>query len=577
MNQTGFRYLYDNYKNKKLIKFNQNDWDKSINDWVIYLNIINQNNGLPIDCWLKDNNRSIPKGYLPNFLEKGWYFGHARITNYEHVMIYKNNKDGKFHDGYVGKCFDKQKDVENDYDTHIKPLLNKLINAQSSYDIYDIEKNDHEYNKFSSKHILRKIIVLMSLVSNSKWPHSFIWIYNEEPLKNLAKLFGIDYDEKKTFFENNHEIYKAAKLFAGFNGSQNDEDYFYLYNLLWDLSDPSFNSADYIDFSNINVMISGAPGTGKTYEVTEKVKQLNIIDSDLYKESKYIQFHPSYTYQDFIEGIKPMGITSNGNIELRVVNGSFKQFCIDVKKENENYYKNKYGNKDTKPNEENPMDFKDWPHYYFIVDEINRGNISNIFGETFTLLEYRDYDFSGNYNQCKTNLVKTPLSNVIEKMGDNDLIYKEINGEAYFGIPFNIHFIGIMNDVDRSIDPFDIALRRRFKWVIKRCDYILIHDILCGAGFDSDEVDAYVVSCENLNEFICGPSKDGANLGSIYEIGHSFFLKIKDLSNSKKINKNIKEKIFDNYISGTLREYFKQLYDDNKIDEMIDEAKKKFV
>lgn len=577
MNQTGFRYLYNNYKNNKLIKFNQNDWDKSINDWKIYLNIINQNSGLPIDCWLKDNNRSLPKDYLPNFLEKDWYFGHARITNYEHVMIYKNNKDGKFHDGYVSKCFDKQKDVENDYDTHIKPLLSKLINAQSSNDIYDIEKNDLEYNKFSSKHILRKIIVLMSLVSNSKWPHSFIWIYNEEPLKNLAKLFGIDYDDNKTFFQNNNEIYEKAKLFAGFNGCQNDEDYFYLYNLLWDLSDPSFNSADYIDFSNINVMISGAPGTGKTYEVTEKVKQLNIIDSDLYKESKYIQFHPSYTYQDFIEGIKPMGITSNGNIELRVVNGSFKQFCIDVKKENENYYKNKYVNKDTKPNEENPMNFKDWPHYYFIVDEINRGNISNIFGETFTLLEYRDYDFSGNYNQSKTNLVKTPLSNVIEKMGDNDLIYKEINGEDYFGIPFNIHFIGIMNDVDRSIDPFDIALRRRFKWVIKGCDYVVIHDILCGSGFDSDEVETYVVSCKNLNEFICGPSKDGANLGSIYEIGHSFFLKIKDLSNSKKIDKNIKEKIFDNYISGTLREYFKQLYDDNKIDEMINEAKKKFI
>ena len=278
------------------------------------------------------------------------------------------------------------------------------------------------------------------------------------------------------------------------------------------------------------------------------------------------------TYQDFIEGIKPQGIV-DGNIDLKVVNGSFKKFCIEVREQNEEYWKNL----SKKPNVDNPLDFKDWPHYYFVVDEINRGNLSNIFGETFSLLEYRDYDFSGTYTEIPDNLILTPLSEVISNLDSNTkLAYKKVGEKILFGIPFNIHFIGTMNDVDRSIDAFDLALRRRFKWSTKRCNYDVIENDLREKKYPENDIIEYVESCENLNKMICDPSGDGLKLGNLYEIGHAFFLKIKNIPGQKKITKNKKKDLFHNYIAGTLKEYIRQVADDKEIDHWIEKAEKEF-
>ena len=260
-------------------------------------------------------------------------------------------------------------------------------------------------------------------------------------------------------------------------------------------------------------------------------------------------------------------------MNLEVVNGIFKQFCIDVKDKNETFYE---GFK--KNNKGNAPKIDDYPHYYFIVDEINRGDLSRIFGETFSLLEpdYRDKDFSKPNDGYKKseNLIVTPLSNVIEKTSNKEgLAYKIIDGKVYFGIPFNIHFIGLMNDVDKSIDTFDLALRRRFKWVVKECDYEVISDKIYDVNSNL-EVEDYINRCSALNNFIIDKEK-GLGLSENYQLGQSYFMKIISMlsSRSKTISDKAMKSVFKNYIETTLREYAREVCDETEIDKKIDGAK----
>ena len=259
------------------------------------------------------------------------------------------------------------------------------------------------------------------------------------------------------------------------------------------------------------------------------------------------------------------------------MNGSLKDFCIKVRKENEDFFKN---NNCSNDDNGRPKHIDEWPHYYFVVDEINRGNLSNIFGETFTLLEkdYRDYDFSNpedGYKNVNNNLISTALSSVVKARNDENLIYKKVNDEVVFGIPFNIHFIGIMNDVDRSIDAFDLALRRRFKWITKYCNYDVINDVLIDIVNDQCNVDEYVESCKSLNKFIC---EDGLKLGKNYEIGHSFFLKISEqiYPRSRTITLDKKNSVFENYIAGTIKEYIRQIVDETEVENTLNRAREAF-
>lgn len=168
------------------------------------------------------------------------------------------------------------------------------------------------------------------------------------------------------------------------------------------------------------------------------------------------------------------------------------------------------------------------------------------------------------------------MSNVVASLDDDKLIYKKIGDNVYFGIPFNIHFIGIMNDVDRSIDPFDLAFRRRFKWISKYCDYDVIENELSLNKYKDDDIEEYIKSCKKLNEMIYDSNCDeGLKLGRSYEIGHAFFLRIKEISKNK-ITKDNKKVLFENYISGTLKEYIRQVADENEIDSWLDKAREAF-
>lgn len=568
MKEELFKKLYKEFK----LEFEISDYEDKIKYWEEYIEDLREEgefpDEFPINKWIKQENKDI---YLPTFLDQQEkLFGHASAGRATYTMIYKNS-EGKFYNGYKKdvKWYVDQKEIEEDYKKYIARLIMDLIKADSLEKIYELEERE-DYKKFSAKALLRKISVLMSILDKSSYKMSFAWIYSDERLKKLAEILDVEAKSDYTMLKLNNKIYTRAKELAGIDDEKSTlYEYIKLYHFLWFLVDESYNVEELSDINSPNIIFNGAPGTGKTYSVSKGICKLQAINGNLFKDSVYTQFHPSYTYQDFIEGIKPIGI-KNGNLNLQVINGNFKDFCIKVKKENEKYWKNNH-----------PIDVKNiktysnWPQYFFVVDEINRGNLSNIFGETFTLLEYRDFDFSGNYENQTSNLVSTALSNVIESIDNNDsMIYKKIKGKAYFGIPFNIRFIGIMNDVDRSIDPFDLALRRRFKWITKLCDYEIIERVLIENGLDKEHVSNYIESCKKLNDYICNNS--GLGLGKNYEIGHAFFLKILSVLNKEKIAKDKKTILFDNFILGTLKEYIRQVTDESGVDDCVEKAKKEF-
>lgn len=583
MTNQEFKQLFDTFnpRVKKEVFFESSEWQPIIDDWEVgFYTLIR--NGLPINKWLREPNGE----YLPNYLDVGEKrFGHARIGNYEQVMIYQYTgtdakRKNKYRNAYrntdANATIDTiTQEIEDDYNTNIRDLIQALANATTLDDIFALEE-DNRYKAFSCKQILRKISVLCSLLSTSSYPHAFTWIYGENTINTLGRILNVDFEENDTFLKKNHKVYEQAKNYAGVTAASSKEDFIKLYCLLWYLSDTTLNSSELTDFYSINVIFNGAPGTGKTYGVLNGIECLQKTNAAIYRDHRYVQFHPSFSYQDFIEGIKPLGIVG-GNLNLQVVNGCFKDFCIFVKQQNEQYYQDNYASKNKTLNIDDPTEFDEWPHYYFVVDEINRGNLSNIFGETFTLLEkdYRDYNFTGHYTPGARNLVATPLSNVIATIGNSALIYKQIGNEVLFGIPFNIHFIGIMNDVDKSIDAFDLALRRRFKWIAKYCDYDVITSVLEEAGYQPENVREYVESCKKLNEYIC-TAQNGLKLGRAYEIGHAFFLKVKNIQGNRKITAAKKKEVFDNYIAGTLKEYIRQIIDEQQIDSKLEDAKKVF-
>jgi len=296
-----------------------------------------------------------------------------------------------------------------------------------------------------------------------------------------------------------------------------------------------------------NMILHGAPGTGKTYSVESTIKnRLEFSKEENHeRQFKLVQFHPSYSYEDFIDGIKPDGISKNGNMKFKLVNGEFKKMCIEAANE-------------LKQNPNNPKKF------YFIADEVNRAELSRVFGELLLCLEEdkRLQYINGKWLGTK---VKTQNANLWAK--EHAVI--EENGEFYFGVPENLYFIGTMNDIDRSVDSFDMALRRRFFWKHFRCDYDVIQEhFRIAKGQVPENLSKYINICKKLNEKIT--TEKDLNLGDSYELGHSYFMKINAINNTQ-INK-----LWANHIAPLLKEYLRAELSQNDIDKKLIELKKEF-
>ena len=184
-----------------------------------------------------------------------------------------------------------------------------------------------------------------------------------------------------------------------------------------------------------------------------------------------IQFHQSYSYEDFIQGFRP---TPKGHFDLKY--GIFHQFCRRAQREEAQ----------GKP-------------CVFIIDEINRGNLSKIFGELMMLIEP-------------------------DKRGKEHAIPLAYSQDAddKFYIPENLHLIGMMNTADRSLAMVDYALRRRFRFIELRPEFSSLEfgASLAKVGAESALVTKIITRMNALNDVIAADTK---NLGPGYQIGHSYF------------------------------------------------------
>lgn len=248
------------------------------------------------------------------------------------------------------------------------------------------------------------------------------------------------------------------------------------------------------------VILYGPPGTGKTYAAIKFVE--NISDA----KKMFISFHPSYSYEEFIEGIRPR-TTSSGVLAFGVEDGKFKAFCMDAY----NHLLASAGIQKTwdasnplptlSP-EEKPKVLaevvKDQNKFYLIIDEINRGDISKIFGELITLIET-------DKRLTRENEIVVPLT------------YSPKSSK--FGVPPNLFIIGTMNTADRSIALIDVALRRRFRFVELLPDHAILRQELL--SIPSDIADAVVRSLEGLNYRL------RVKYDRNHQIGHAYFIKLK--------------------------------------------------
>lgn len=300
--------------------------------------------------------------------------------------------------------------------------------------------------------------------------------------------------------------------------------------------------------NNKQVIFTGAPGTGKTYTVRKVVKKLTNQDESRYK---FVQFHPSYDYSDFVEGLRPVVTKDSPDPTFVRLDGTFKQFCRSiVEKELETFCS---GFRDLSAPEKREK-LKDYYNavkegtsqgeetaYYFLIDEINRADLSKVFGELMFGLEqsYRGIEnrFDTQYKNLKTYQVD-PDTGIASPMAFDCF------ADGFF-IPHNLHLIGTMNDIDRSVESFDFALRRRFRWIDVKANKIMASS-LEAMGVPNPEDIARRAS--NMN---CCLSASEFGLGEAYHIGPAYF---KSMSAGEKLKEDLKE-VFSHRIEPLLREY----------------------
>ncbi|MFP5005063.1 AAA family ATPase [Acinetobacter pittii] len=532
--QTHIKVLWNKFKNEtkeEEKKFNKDEVEKLISEWKLYKHKI-LNDTLSLDDYtniLGSSTAIMPGGYLCNFLERTTriVLGSSKPGTAFNFEVKLNDDNSTYHIKSVNKSNATRQDAELYFNEKIKGLLKSIVSKTDPLEkIYLIENSN-----YSAKQVLMKLAVLDNL-------SDFLYIYSTQWLEELYNEF-IDSDAEE-IFRKNYQVCLVAKKLLDVN-EQDKNELVLLSRFLWRF----VNSKSIADTNNPNVILYGPPGTGKTFSVKSSLDFVCQGDTSRYE---VLQFHPSFTYEDFIEGIKPKGVSKDGNIRFELVNGIFKNFCIKAKKHPE----------------------KD---FYFVVDEINRANLSMVFGETLSLLE-KDY----RQDTENKNLIRTQYSALIEDLikEDNkfkDLAYEIHNNEVKFGAPKNVFFIGMMNDVDKSIDAFDLALRRRFKWIRKDCDYEVIEEETRFKGKDQfNNIGLYVKACEKLNDYI---SKD-LGLGKSYEFGHSFFMKISDIAKRKDITNNNIEILFNLYLRPTLKEYLRAVFVESELESRLDEALNKF-
>ncbi len=387
-----------------------------------------------------------------------------------------------------------------------------------------------------------------------------------------------------------------------------------------------------------NLVLTGAPGTGKTYLAKTIAQAMNA-------KFEMVQFHPSYDYTDFVEGLRPTPPDNNGNIGFTRTSGVFWKFCemalrsktvnsVDnfeeawntlvatLNDDNKDYIDipmisgkntfrielNEYGTGLTTRTYENDMPDKgNWikgkskffskdqlynvyrgmkgipsgghdnyrkavitdmkknyglkeykqgletenpAKYVFIVDEINRGELSKIFGELFFSIDpgYRGIQGAVKTQYSNMHEVDNAFDEVLHSLPDAE----NYPGSGWFFVPENVYIIGTMNDIDRSVESMDFALRRRFRW----CE-ILADDM-------QDQIGLSPAAKERMSNLNTAIVSEEVGLSRSYCIGASYF---KDIMKDEDF-----EELWDLRLSGLLYEYFRGQDDADEKLEILKEA-----
>lgn len=474
--------------------------------------------------------------------------------------------------------------------------------------------------------------------------NAFLKLYNDNDIKIETLLNNgfsmIEGDLEGMKHIKNREYYLFGNTIDIHNGDINDYEYkdmisnlkdglFDLYVAVWEQKNKMENNTEVMDKyinllrENYNLILTGAPGTGKTYLAKQIAQQIilgKVTDNLAENEQKqfdeqcgFVQFHPSYDYTDFVEGLRPCN--NNGNVGFEIKDGIFKKFCtkaikdsysnstdnfedvwrkfvndlsisgipiptttgngkpftvvlnqngdglVDVQSTYNRYYnyeqlynvyrglpgvpngghdnyrqavikylKQEYGLKDYTIGNKTDIDKK----FVFIIDEINRGEISKIFGELFFSI---DPGYRGKKGDVKTqyaNLYETPNE------FDNELGITDTHDYGHFFVPQNVYIIGTMNDIDRSVESMDFAFRRRFAFKeIKADDRIAMLDELVWKDDAINRMKAINARIEKI---------DG--LSRAYHIGPAYFLKLKNYDGDFDL-------LWENHLEGLLLEYMR--------------------
>jgi 5-methylcytosine-specific restriction protein B len=241
------------------------------------------------------------------------------------------------------------------------------------------------------------------------------------------------------------------------------------YNFKDDADKPFISEKDFLQTIELlrrkkNIILQGAPGVGKTFIARKLAYGLMGVKNEAQIET--VQFHQSYSYEDFIQGLRP----SKNGFELR--NGVFYTFCQQALAHPER-------------------------QFFLIIDEINRGNLSKIFGELMMLIE-------ADKRSEKFALKMT---------------YSEDEADRFF-VPPNLYIIGTMNTADRSLAIVDYALRRRFAFINLQPEFgEKFVEFLQNDGISKPTIEFIRGSIGKVNQEIAGD----INLGSGFQIGHSYF------------------------------------------------------
>lgn len=334
----------------------------------------------------------------------------------------------------------------------VKKGMHQLVGrgvVESNYEFDDAQK--------SFKHIHK-----MKWTHNGNWEHpgvaamktlTDITSYTDY-VEKLNKLFDVETEDEEEELEIEYPAYGVDEFL--------DDVY---------MSRDEYNTLVSLVLNKKNVILQGAPGVGKTFAA--KRLAYSIMGEKNTDRVMVVQFHQSYSYEDFIEGIRP---TDSAEAPFKIRKGSFYNFCVEKAKDDVEH------------------------EYFFIIDEINRGNLSKIFGELFMLIEN-------------------------DKRGPKNEIQLLYSGDKFY-VPENVHIIGLMNTADRSLAMLDYALRRRFAFYEMK------------PGFESEGFRKYVdeldsekfrklIDCvERLNTRIAEDESPGEG----FCIGHSYFCNLKEVT-----------------------------------------------